>query len=87
MQGYRDGKTTPSFLPLCKTPLPGRLRVRLLESMMFVLLAEGKKDGTRVYRHSVAVAARWQEAAGEAGAMGTAFDLCTLPKGQQALLQ
>lgn len=55
--------------------------------MMFVLLAEGKKDGACVYRHSVAVAAQWQEAAGEVGAMGTAFDLCALPGGWQSLLK
>ena len=55
--------------------------------MMFALVAEGKKDGVRVYGHSVAVAAPWQEAAGEARATGTAFDLCALPEGQQTPLK
>lgn len=51
--------------------------------MMFVLFAEGKKDGACVYGHSAAVAAPWQEAAGAAGATGTAFDLCAL-SGEEA---
>lgn len=55
--------------------------------MMFALFAEGKKDGACVYGHSAAVAAPWQEAAEEAGATGTAFDLCALPEGQQTPLK
>jgi len=54
---------------------------------MFVLFAKGKKDSAHVYVHPAAVAASWQEAAGEAGAMGTAFDLCATPRGQQTLLR
>lgn len=55
--------------------------------MMFALLAEGKRDGVHVYGRSAAVAAPWQEAGGEAGGTGTAFDLCALPWGQQTQLK